>query len=251
MISGNRNAKKLDKLVNFFSKKIIVVSEAVKHQMINSESMNTGKIKTISLGYNFDLYDKPFENNLKDLKSKVNSSFIAIIISRMNENKRHILAFNAINRLVKENYNIKLIVLDTGPKENELKEYVKTENLVDRIIFTGFLNNTIDYLAISNVLIHPSISEASNQVVKEAAMLEIPSIVCHNVGDFDEYIVDKINGFLVNKLNPEDCIYNILKDYYSKKNELKKMGVSIKKDVLKSFNIDNVSDKYLNLSNES
>src|SRR5258706_6344271 len=79
---GNRTALLIDKWVNRLSKKIIVVSTAVKRHMTEKEKVNPGKINVISLGYNFDLYNKPDPQKASAIKKEMNCHLLLIIIAR-------------------------------------------------------------------------------------------------------------------------------------------------------------------------
>lgn len=248
ILRGNQNAMRLDKLVNTFSRKLIVISNAVKNQLIKVEKVKPEKIIVIPLGYNFNLYDQPDLKKVLAIREKMQSELLLIVIGRMNQNKRHIIALQVLEKLVSEKLSVKMIILDEGIEEQKLKSFVAEKKLSDYVLFTGFLNNTMDHLAASDLLIHPSISEASNQVVKEAAILNKPSIVCSEVGDFDDYIEHKKNGLLVSKENCLDSMYNLIKEYYYKQNELKNMGQEINAVVKSKFNISAVGLAYLRLA---
>jgi glycosyltransferase involved in cell wall biosynthesis len=245
MIVRNKTALRIDKMVNRLAKKIIVVSEAVKRHMTDRENVKADKIIVIPLGYNFDLYSKPDPVRVENIKQQMNCHLLLIIIARMTAGKRHIIALQALNRLVSEGLDIKMAILYSGPEEENLKAFIHKNNLAERVVFTGFLNNTMDYVEAADLLVHPSVIEASNQVVKEAAILEKPSVVCSGIGDFDEYIVHKQNSFLVSKENTLDEMCEIVREYYYKKGELKKMGARLKEKVLCKFNIEKVADEYL------
>jgi glycosyltransferase involved in cell wall biosynthesis len=247
-ISGNRNAKRIDRWVNKFAKQIVVVSNAVKNQMITYEGVPSDKIHVINLGYNFDLYHKPDPKIVAEIKKQLNCEFILIMISRMNSSKRHMLAAQMLFELIQKGLNVKMIMMDEGTEKENVLSYLKSKQIEDQVLFTGFINNTMDHLAAADLLIHPSISEASNQVVKEAGLVSVPSIVCKGVGDFDEYIVNAKNGFLVDKENAASEMAHVIGDYYHKKNELRSIGARMHDEVVKRFAIDPVCEKYIELA---
>lgn len=245
---NNRTALLIDKWVNRLSKKIIVVSAAVKQHMIEREKVNPGKIVVIPLGYNFDLYNKPDPGKACAIKKEMNCHLLLIIVARMTGGKRHIVALQVLNKLVKEGLDVKLIIMDGGPEQENLRSYIRENVLGDKVLFTGFLNNTMDYVAAAELLLHPSVIEASNQVVREAGILEKPCIVCKGVGNFDEYFVHRENGFLVSKENTMSEMSDIVKEYYNKKDQLKQIGTRFRKQVLDKFSIDKIVDEYLRVT---
>ena len=56
-------------------------------------------------------------------------------------------------------------------------------------------------MAACDLMIHPSLSDASNSAIKEMGLLSKAVAVCSEVGDFDEYIVNDVNGFLMSPIN--------------------------------------------------
>ncbi|MBL7764000.1 MAG: hypothetical protein JNL23_11290, partial [Chitinophagaceae bacterium] len=59
--------------------------------------------------------------------------------------------------------------------------------------------------------------------------------VCKNVGDFDDYILDGKNGFLIDRGNLEESIEKIIRKAYVDKAQLKEMGKALRQDVIRLF----------------
>ena len=96
--------------------------------------------------------------------------------------------------------------------------------------------------------VHLSESEASNNVVKEFALLEKPSVVCENVGDFEDYCTNE-NSYLIKKdFNIVDLKSIVIKAINNKQ-ELKRKGEKMRSTVKSIFSIDNVITKYLDVFN--
>lgn len=248
MILGNKNALRIDKLVNQLSKRIVVVSNAVKEQMTKYEGVDPKKIQVIYLGYNFNLYHKPDPVKVRAIRENMNCKLLLIMISRMTKSKQHLLAAQVLNNLLKRNLDVKMIMMDEGTEKDSIVTYLRTHGIEDKVLFTGFVNNTMDHLSAADLLVHPSFTEASNQVVKEAALLYKPSIVSKGVGDFEEYIINEQNGFLVDQDNLVNQMTDVIERYSTKMEDLKKQGSNIHNTVLTRFSIDPVCDQYLELA---
>jgi len=87
-------------------------------------------------------------------------------------------------------------------------------------------------------------SEASNNTVKEAGYFEKPVIVCENVGDFSDYIVDGKNGFLLPKASPLQAFSDRTTKLYSDRESAAQAGKELKKTVMSSFDIEAVGQQY-------
>lgn len=248
LYKNNTKLLLIDKIATMLSHKMIVVSEKAKQTMIQREGANENKVKVIRLGYYFNRYGQPNEIEVDKIKSNLRTTFTLIIISRMVQFKRHFIAIDVLKKLRDKGLDVGLIVLDGGPEYENIKDKVNKLELTSFVYFAGFQNSVINFLAAADLIIHPSLDDSSNQVVKEGSIVGVPAIVCNEVGDFNEYFINNQNGFLVEKDKPENEMVKIVEEFYYKKGELKQMANNLKKTVLQRFDINKVGEEYLNLN---
>jgi glycosyltransferase involved in cell wall biosynthesis len=249
-LSKSSNAKIQDKIVNHFSRKQVVVSKQAKDFMVRAESANPSKIEYIPLGYNFSLYPVPDSKKVALLKLKFPHKYRVIMISRHIVSKRHDLGIKLVKKLLDQGLDIGLIILDSGPSTSALMDLAFKLEISKNVYFEGYQTNVINYLATCHLLLLPSIQESSNQVVKEASLLGIPSFVCTDVGDFNDYMQHKKNCFMVDRDSFVETGSKLLIEMFSRKEweeSLSYLGKNAKNDILKLFKIEAVSKKYLNL----
>jgi len=247
-LSGNKNALKIDKLINVLSKKILVVSGACKRHMTSLEGVPAEKIIVMPLYYNFDFYST-CEKSLID--TTANNALKLISIGRMVANKNHIDLLKMIKRLTDEGLNIQLVLLDTGPLENELKKFVNDYGIEGRVFFLGRQTDVIKYICESDLLVHTSISESGPQVTKEAGICRKPVIAVEGIGDIDEYIIHRKNGFLLSRDNIQQELYETLKQVYNNRSILIDMGKELDKDVREKFELRSAKITYEDIINGS
>lgn len=248
-LSGNRNALLLDRLVNVFSKKILVVSSAVKRQMMVLEHVPESKIIVLSLYYDFGFYGLPGVNAARDKSEQISSGLQLINIGRMVENKNHMTLLKVMQRLTGERMNVKLTLLGSGPLEDKLKYFVNQAGLTDNILFLGIKTDVLRYISAADMMVHTSVSEASCQVTKEAGICRVPVITVKGVGDFDEYITDQKNGFVLSGTDMENELYEILKSVYQNRSVLNGMGKELEESVREKFDVASVKKTYVNIVN--
>lgn len=248
-LSGNRNARILDRLVNVFSKRILVVSSACKKQMTIYENVPEKKIIVLPLYYNFSFYRLPDPAEIHHADGRMSTGLRLINIGRMVENKNHMTLLKVMQRLVRENMDIKLTLLDTGPLEDKLKYFVNHAGLTDNILFAGRKADVLSYISAADIMVHTSVSEASCQVTKEAGICRVPVIAVKGVGDFDEYIADGQNGFVLSGTHMEDELFEILKSVYKNRSMLQGMGIKLEKSVREKFDVASVKKTYVNIVN--
>jgi glycosyltransferase involved in cell wall biosynthesis len=92
----------------------------------------------------------------------------------------------------------RLIVIGDGPKMTGLRAQVEAAGIGSQVRFTGALpqREVADWIAASDLLVLPSRSEGTPNVVVEALACGVP-VVASNVGGIPELIMDGGNGFLV------------------------------------------------------
>ncbi len=247
MLSGNKNAIRIDQMINKRAKRLIVVSNAVKEHLTEHEGVDAGKIKVIKLGYDFNLYPVPSQSEVEKIRKQMQCKMLLAVVSRMTANKNILAATQVLVDLRNKGKDVKMIIMDDGPEKQNIKNFLKKEGMEQSVLFTGFVNNMVDYLKASDLVLHPSLSEASNQIVREAGLLNKPSIVCAGVGDFEEYVVNEKNGFMVDKKNVVDEMTKIVERYYTDPTQLEKIGANMREAVISKFQIDPVREQYLGL----
>jgi glycosyltransferase involved in cell wall biosynthesis len=100
------------------------------------------------------------------------------------------------------------------------------------------------------MLIQPSLTDASNNVAKEMAMLEKVIAVSEGVGDYSDYVEDGVNGFLLPLENTEAKIEDCIRKVSESPDHYLEMGQRLRKTVLGKFDVSNsgwVMDLYARL----
>lgn len=102
------------------------------------------------------------------------------------------------------------LVVGSGPHEASLKELVKAQGLSERVIFTGARRDVPNLLALSDLFVLPTLTEALPTVLAEAMAAQKP-IVVSNVGGVPEMVEHGCNGLLVPPADParlaEACLH--------------------------------------------
>ena len=187
-IERNKNELRGEKIINKLAKHIVVPSSGVFNGMRDFENANMNKVSIVPYIYNFDKYKKPNLENVESIRTQYSSKLLMLICSRHVPAKRHMLVFKALSTLIPE-LDLQLLVMDDGPERKNLELFVQDNKLSNNIHFIGFRKDFIDYFAAVDLLLHPSIIDASNSVVKEMALNRKPAITCSNIGDFSDCLL--------------------------------------------------------------
>ena len=163
-----------------------------------------------------------------------------IFVGRLSKEKG-IKSLIRLSKILPE--NIHLVIVGSGPLENEIK---KTAKIYSNIDFLGYLpkNEVIPLIRGSFALIQPSLAEGISTTMLEAMACGIP-IIASNVGGNKELIINNVNGFLV---NPEaiDEINEKIINLSENKILVKNFGQK-SSELIKNFEWEHIGKKYLDL----
>ena len=250
-LGPSKNARFFDKVIGEFAKNIIAISDRVKREMQENEGVNPEKIIRINNAYDFSLFppvNKKLKNQIITNYNLTGKDIVLLNIGRMIPIKRQALLLELIYLLKKEGFHIKLLIIGSGQLKKRLVKIAEDFKITNEVVFTNQVKNIRDYMACCDLQVHLSESEASNNVVKEFALLGKPSIICKNVGDFEDYCTSK-NSYLIPKgfsiTNLKSIIVQIIND----KQDIVRKGEEMRSTVKSIFSIDNVIPKYLELFN--
>lgn len=237
-------------LTYLLAKRIIVVSDHAKRYMVKEEGISSNKIQHINLAYDFSLYAKPDIEKSNEIRKEIDAQVVLISICRFTKYKRPDLSIFTLNELVNKNIDAKLILLGQGEMKEEMEVLIDKLNLQGKVFMKGYVNNVLDYLLASDFLLHPSLLDSSCVVVKEAGLVQKPVITCEGVGDFDEYIIHKENGFKVSSENFIEEASALVSQYYTEESEKNRIGKNLQKSILNLFDINVVLPEYLKILQE-
>ncbi|TNE54210.1 MAG: glycosyltransferase family 1 protein [Bacteroidetes bacterium] len=165
------------------------ISKGIQNLFIGADISPTNAIDLIYYGFEFD---NQFKNdpNLRFGPQQL------CIVGRLTAFKGHRFAIESVEILKDEFPEIKLVLVGWGELEQELKQMVQDKGLEDNVIFTGFQKNARDYMASSDIILLPSISEGFGIVLAEAMSVKRP-IIAFDVPSPSELLENNISGVLV------------------------------------------------------
>jgi glycosyltransferase involved in cell wall biosynthesis len=229
------------------AKRIIVVSARAKNFMVDKENIPARKITHINLAYDFSLYPDHTHVTMQ-IRQQHDCDVLMVGASRFTKFKRPELCVALLHELRKRNIEAKLILLGTGEMHGQLLRTIHAMNLSQYVELPGYLANPLAYMAAADFFVHPSVLESSCVVVKEAGLVRTPVVACSGVGDFDDYLVDGHNAFLVERDNFVEEATRTIAAHYQKKVLLQDMGDRLCADVHRLFSIENILPAYESLN---
>ncbi len=237
------------RLNNFFYKRRLIngvtISEECKDSFI--EYYNHSNVYLVENGVSNPKTTKFFlsvKEEVNNLKSK-SSSIVFIHVARFSEQKNQEILINVFNRLVRENYEVNLIVL--GDNFDSLEAKTVRENSNPNIHYLGAKTNVTDYLLSSDAFVLSSLWEGLPISLLEAMSCGVIP-VCTPAGGIPDVIKNETTGYLSKDFTEQGlydatikCINNM--DQFDREN--------LKNFFITNFSIEKCAKKYLEIYNDN
>ena len=177
---------------------IIVINE--EDYLFAKEKFKTPVYRIHGVGVDAERYRCLSSRERTEKRSEMgysNDDFICLCVGELNGNKNQIQAIKAIEEVSKTRPNVKLLIAGNGPKDAELKAYVKNAGLDGNVEFLGYCTYLQEYQGIADIGISCSIREGLGLNVIEAMLSGNPFVATANRGH-NELIENGVNGYLMN-----------------------------------------------------
>jgi glycosyltransferase involved in cell wall biosynthesis len=229
---------------------IVAVCNKGRDMMIKNGN-DGGKITVIYNGVDPKIWGKPSASTLRSELGMDEDIFLILCGSRFYYDKGHKFLVNSISELKKiTDKRFKCILASDGPLLEEIKNYVRSKQLEDDIIFIGPRKDMKNVYDGSNMYVNSSWHEALSFAIIEALAEGLP-VVATDMGGNPEIINEETKcGILVKYDDAKgmaEAINKVMNDG-SLQAELRKSGIDA---VYKKFNLDKMVMETYNLYEKS
>lgn len=197
--------------------------------------------------FNIKISEVDKEKLYKEIGANKND-IILTYVAELNKNKNQILLINLMEKLIKSNSNIKLLLVGEGKLKKDYQKIVKKKKLDKNIIFTGRRNDIPRILSISDIYVASSVREGLPVNIMEAMYMKLPIIATANRGHKE--LLDDGCGYIVyNKRELYERTLQLIND----KKMREKLGTLAKHNVEKyklNLILDKMKEIYKNESKE-
>jgi glycosyltransferase involved in cell wall biosynthesis len=253
IIEGKKSFLKRQILLRILNKTKLIICDAY-HMRDELKKLNVpqNKINIIYFGVDTKKFVRK-DRNLEILNKFNISNEITIISLRSFEPvydiKTLILAAKII---LKQIPDVHFLLVGRGTLEKELKELVHSLSIDNSVHFTGFIDKQLlpSLLSSSDIYVSTSLSDAGlASSTGEAMSCETP-VVISDSAENDQWINNKVNGFLFSTKNSEqlaEILINLIKNEPLRKT----VGKEGRNIIIKKYDYENemnkVNDLYLKL----
>ena len=147
--------------------------------------------------------------------------------------------------LKKTKLNISYTIVGYGVLENDIRQFVKKENLEEKVNIVINPNNINHYYAKASVFLQSSIFEGMSNTLMEAMSFSLP-IIATSVGDTNILVEEKINGYLCQPKNVNQIMEKLYLTISNKEKRLL-LGQNSYDKIQNGFSLEVFSNKYINL----
>jgi len=168
--------------------------------------------------------------------------FVFGIVARLIEQKGHTDLIEAFGTLRKQRSDVHLVIVGSGPLEDELISMVADRSLEDSVTFTGFRRDVADLMSSFDVFVHPSRWEGFGLVFLEAMASRLP-IVATNVSAIPEIVRDGDTGVLVAPDDP-DALHEAMSRLANNPEYARELGESGYRRLESEFSLDRMVDAH-------
>ena len=149
-------------------------------------------IKVIPNFIDIDKYERKHNNCEKNVISEGDEKII-VHISNFRPLKRIIDVIKIFEKINSE-ISSKLIMVGDGPEKKKAKDYLRKNNLKNRVIFLGKTNEVDEILCSSYLFLLPSEKESFGLAALEAMALKVP-VISTNIGGLSELNINGNSGY--------------------------------------------------------
>lgn len=183
--------------------RFIAISRAISRRLLD-EGVPGSRIETIYNGVDIPLIER--EALVLDVRPDIDSmvrdstvrgaSPIIGTLGRLSPEKGHEFLVRAFADVLTEFPGAALVIVGQGGERDKLARLAGELGIAERVLFTGYRENSSAYLKAFDVFAMPSLSEGLGLAMLEAMTLRKP-VIASNTGGIPEVIEDGANGLLV------------------------------------------------------
>ena len=175
-------------------------------------------------------------------------SFIGRFVSEKNPVLFVDIARNVLARL--PNYKLKFVMAGDGPEFDKVRNTLNKYGIKDYFTLTGMIDNVVELLADTYILLVVSKREGIPFVILEAMAMGVP-VISTDVGAINEVIKNNINGYLIDiETNVVESFTCKILDLLTGKSNHRALAKKTRETMLSKFSLETMGAKYQSIFNE-
>lgn len=162
----------------------------------------------------------------KEIEERLGLSDLPVLlyVGQINWKKNILRTMEAAALLKKDGKRFKLVLAGGGPDADQILEKAQEIGIDEEVVFSGMIQNDRELNGLyhrASIFAFPSLYDTAGLVVREAAVMETPSLVIDGSAP-SERIVPGVNGLVCE--DTTESMYEVLSHYLFNVEELKRLG---------------------------
>jgi glycosyltransferase involved in cell wall biosynthesis len=193
---GKKWHTRIDALCARRADHVIAVSDATKRIMIEIEKVPADRITVVYNG--MEPLREPRPGGVEELRAEfgIGDEPICLMIGRLHEEKGHRYLFTALAELNRRGQRVTALLAGDGPQRAQIEAQARAAGVLDQLRFLGRRADVPELIALSSLVVLPSLAESFGFAALEAMSLGKP-VVAFATGGLAEVIADGESGLLV------------------------------------------------------
>ncbi|HWT77777.1 MAG TPA: glycosyltransferase family 4 protein [Candidatus Methylomirabilis sp.] len=196
--SGLRRRYWIDRLIGGLSDATIAVSESTRDYLLQEKQLDPRKVVVIRNGRSLAGFT-PSPDRQERLRAEFGvrpGEAVLGVFGRLEEQKGHRYLLEALSLVLDQVPEVKVLLVGDGSLRGQLEFQAQSHGLCGCVLFTGYRYDWKDLMALSDLVLLPSLYEGLPLVPIEAAILGKP-VLATSVDGTREVVVDGFTGRLV------------------------------------------------------
>lgn len=224
----------IDRVLSYFTDKIIVCSNSVLNFTVKQEGIKKDKFCLLYNAVDAERFDIPqTKEELRREYGFQEEQFIIGTVGSLIPKKGHRFLLEAMYEVCKDIPAFKLLVIGEGGCEKELRDLVKSRNMGDKVEFLGARKDVPQFMKMMDIFVLASLQEGFPRTLIEAMYAGLP-VIASNISGIPEIISHRENGFLIPPGDPAAIRDSALALYRDSK-LLLKMGVNARRKIMSGY----------------
>jgi len=209
--------------------RVVGVGQAVRQALIANEGIPAERIAVLYNGIDLTSFSSDAAGGLA-VRQELGLSpqdLVIVQVARLDYLKDHATAIRALERVVQQRPEARLLLVGEGPQREAIQEWVRLRGLEGQVRLLGLRSDIPRLLSASDLFMLTSISEGIPLTIIEAMAAGLP-VVATRVGGVPEMVDDGDTGLLVSAGDDRALAESILRlaDVPALRNEMGERGRS-------------------------
>jgi glycosyltransferase involved in cell wall biosynthesis len=188
----------IDRIIGAWSDVTIAVSESTRDYLLQEKQLDPRKVVVIRNGRSLAGFT-PSPDREEHLRAEFGvrpGAAVLSVFGRLEEQKGHRYLLEGLPLVLAQVPEVKVLLVGDGSLRGQLELQAQSRGLGDCVLFTGYRHDWKDLMALSDLVLLPSLYEGLPLVPIEAAALGKP-VLATAVDGTREVVVDGFTGRLV------------------------------------------------------